>query len=88
MSAVAETPDARIKRMTMRSARRGTKEMDLVLGPFARARLAEMSPVDLDIYDQLLEENDHDLYQWVTGQGEAKPQFQPLITEISAFIHL
>ncbi len=30
-----ETAEARLKRMRMRSWRRGTKEMDLVLGPWA-----------------------------------------------------
>ena len=35
-----ETAEARLKRMAMRSWRRGTKEMDLVLGPYADASLA------------------------------------------------
>lgn len=82
-----ETPEARIKRMTMRSARRGTKEMDLVLGPFARARLSQMSQQELDLYDRLLEENDHELYRWVTGQSEANAPYRQLIEDISAFIH-
>ena len=37
-----ESAEVRLKRLTMRSWRRGTKEMDLVLGPFADARLAAM----------------------------------------------
>ena len=32
---MTETAEARLKRMAMRSWRRGTKEMDLVLGPWA-----------------------------------------------------
>ena len=35
-----ETYEARLKRMQMRSMRRGIKEMDLILGQFARERLA------------------------------------------------
>ncbi len=38
----------------MRSWRRGTKEMDLVLGPFAEAHLAAMDPALLALYDALL----------------------------------
>ena len=40
---MGETAEARLKRMAMRSWRRGTKEMDLVLGPFADAHLAGLS---------------------------------------------
>ena len=39
---MTETAETRLKRMRMRSWRRGTKEMDLVLGPYADARLAAM----------------------------------------------
>ena len=37
-----EDANARLKRLTMRSWRRGMKEMDLILGPYADARLADM----------------------------------------------
>ena len=66
---MSETPEARLKRMKIRSWRRGTKEMDLILGPYADATLALMDEAALDLYDDLLEENDQDLYQWVSGQG-------------------
>ncbi len=59
----------RLKRLQMRSMRRGTKEMDLILMRFAGARLAAMSADELDAYDALLDENDQDLYQWVSGQA-------------------
>ena len=55
-----ETQEARLKRMRMRSWRRGTKEMDLVLGPFADARLESLSEADLLTYDAILNENDYD----------------------------
>ena len=63
-----ETAEARLKRMRMRSWRRGTKEMDIVLGPFADARLAGMDAAGLALYDRLLEENDQDLMAWLLGQ--------------------
>jgi antitoxin CptB len=80
-----ETPEARLKRMAMRSWRRGTKEMDLVLGPYADAALAGMGPEQLDLYDSLLEENDQDLLPWVLGQVAAPPHFGPLLAEIADF---
>ena len=80
---MSETSEARLKRLGMRSWRRGTKEMDMILGPYSDARLAGMSEDDLWLYDALLEENDQDLYQWVSGQVAAPPRFAGLIDVIS-----
>lgn len=81
--AAFETRDVRLRRLNMRSMRRGTKEMDIILIRFARARLAELSEARLDLYEALLEENDQDLYQWVSGQSAAPARFAPLIDEIA-----
>jgi antitoxin CptB len=80
-----ETPEARLKRMAMRSWRRGTKEMDLVLGPYADAQLATMTLAELDAYDALLAENDQDLMAWMMGQKPAPDTFAPLIATLAAF---
>ncbi|MEM9872524.1 MAG: succinate dehydrogenase assembly factor 2 [Pseudomonadota bacterium] len=78
-----ELREHRIKRLHMRSMRRGIKEMDLILSAYARAELEGMSDAQLALYDSLLGENDQDLYQWVTGQAPAPVQFTDLIAEIS-----
>ncbi len=80
-----ETHEARIKRMTMRSWRRGTKEMDLILGPYADAYIARMDEDALTLYDMLLEENDQDLLAMILGQQEMMPQFAKLLAEIENF---
>jgi antitoxin CptB len=80
-----ETAEARLKRMTMRSWRRGTKEMDLVLGPFADAHLAGLSGAELQTYDALLQENDQDLMAWILGQSAPPPRLAPLLARITAF---
>lgn len=69
----------------MRSWRRGTKEMDLILGPYADAHLATMAPGKLDLFDALLAENDQDLYPWVTGGQACPTQYLDLLAEIGAF---
>lgn len=66
------TEDTRIKRLRMRSWRRGTKEMDLILGPFADQRLAGLDAVLLDRYEALLEENDQDLYAWILARTHGR----------------
>jgi antitoxin CptB len=80
-----EGAEARLKRMKMRSWRRGTKEMDMILGPFADAHLADMAPEQLGLYDQLLRENDQDLLPWVLGQGAAPAALGDLIDQIGQF---
>lgn len=78
-----ELREHRLKRMQMRSMRRGIKEMDLILTAYARANLAGMSDTMLDTYDALLNENDQDLLRWVTGQEPAPEALTALISDIS-----
>ncbi|MBY6067062.1 succinate dehydrogenase assembly factor 2 [Leisingera aquaemixtae] len=73
----------RLKRLQMRSMRRGIKEMDILLSAYAAASLEQMNDAQLDLYDQLLHENDQDLYQWVTGQAEPQERFRALVAEIA-----
>ena len=82
---MSETEEARLKRLAMRSWRRGTKEMDLILGPYAEAHLAAMPADRLALYDALLAENDQDLYPWMTGAAPAPERFASLVAEIAAF---
>ena len=82
-----ETHEDRLKRLKMRSMRRGIKEMDLILSTFADAELAGMSAEELDLYDALLHENDQDLYVWVTGQDAAPERFSDLISRVSRVFH-
>lgn len=80
-----ETTEARLKRMSMRSWRRGTKEMDLVLGPWADAHLSTLSPEGLDLYDQLLTENDQDLMAWILGTALPPAHLAGFLGEIAEF---
>lgn len=79
-----ERREIRIKRLAMRSMRRGIKEMDLILSAYAKERLGTMSDPDLELYEALLEENDHDLYRWVSGQDPAPERFAALVDRIAS----
>lgn len=81
-----ELHEHRLKRLSMRSMRRGIKEMDIILSRYAEAKLPGMSDAELTEYDALLSENDQDLYQWVSGQMPADPQFAGLIADIRQLI--
>lgn len=61
----------RLRRLRYRAWHRGTKEMDLMLGPYADARLDAMDTGELDRFERLLEEADTDLLQWLVGQEPA-----------------
>ncbi|MDE9450562.1 succinate dehydrogenase assembly factor 2 [Aliiroseovarius sp. Z3] len=77
-----ETRDVRVKRLGMRSMRRGIKEMDIILHRYASDRLAHMNDDELDLYEALLGENDQDLYQWVSGQQEPPAHLTDMIEHI------
>ena len=81
---MAEMREIRVKRLKMRAMRRGIREMDLILSAYADARLEDMSEGELNLFDQLLGENDQDLYAWVTGQSPAEAAFAAMIEEIAA----
>ena len=76
--------EKRLKRLAIRSWRRGTKEMDLILGPFWDAHGAALDEDALALYEELLSENDQDLYQWVSGQVQAPQRFAPMIERLVA----
>lgn len=73
----------RLKRLRMRSWRRGTREMDLILGRFADTALAGLGQDELRAYEDLLAENDHDLYAWVSGAAPPPARFAPLVARIA-----
>lgn len=62
--------DPRRRRILIRAWRRGTREMDLMIGRFADDRLIDMPEADLEMFEALIDCQDTDLFEWVTG---AKP---------------
>ena len=70
----------------MRSMRRGIKEMDIILSGFADVQLIDMSGAQLDLYEEFLDENDQDLYQWVSGQAAGASQYEALINQIKVYL--
>lgn len=60
------------------------REMDMLLGPYSDGPLADLSEHELDTYEELLSENDQEIYRWVSGQEETPVQYQVLIREILA----
>ena len=55
----------RLKRLIYRSCYTGTKELDLVLGGFAKAHLEDLDAGQLDRYEALVDAENPDIYAWV-----------------------
>ena len=79
---MSEDRAIRLKRLHMRSMRRGIKEMDLILSRFWTEAGGALSDAELDLYEALLGENDQDLYQWVSGQAAAPDHFAELVLRL------
>ena len=66
--------ETRRKKLAFRSWHRGTREMDLLVGGFADAHLPDFGPAELDRYEELLRQNDLDLYAWLAGKSAPPPE--------------
>jgi antitoxin CptB len=62
-----EDIEIRRKRLIYRAWHRGTREMDLILGSFADKNVAGFSSAELDEFESLIQLQDPDLYNWITG---------------------
>jgi antitoxin CptB len=70
---MTDPSEIRRKRLLFRSWHRGTKETDLLLGSFAEQHLATFSEAQLDRYEALLDSDDGDLFDWITGRAAPSP---------------
>jgi len=79
-----ETPEIRLKRLHIRSWRRGMKEMDLLLGPFSDGPIRALNAAALDAYEALLDENDQDLFRWFSGAAAVPSEHLAMVQYIQS----
>lgn len=86
LSAADTDLDLRRRRALYRAEHRGTKEMDVLLGRYARQVLPDLSGDALALFEKLLALPDPSLQNWVFG-NEAVDQtdFAHLISDIRVF---
>lgn len=83
-----ESPAAAVtlRKLSYRAWHRGTREMDLLLGPFADAELARLPDEDLRQFEILLNVPDGDLQNWILLNTAAPQEFETsLLPRIRAF---
>lgn len=78
--------ETRRKKLQFRAWRRGFREMDLLMGSFADAHLAEYDSEGLDEFERLLGVPDWEVYAWLIGQQEV-PEIHkgPVLDQLIAF---
>ncbi len=83
--------DARLKKLLYRAQHRGFREADIIIGGFAQGHLAELSADQLDEFERLIDQNDHDLYAWIIGREPTPEAFagevMDLIRSFRFFAH-
>ena len=78
--------DDRRKRLLFRCWHRGTREMDLILGRFADAEIADLTGDELGQLEHLIEVSDPDLYAALTGNVPLAPEYaSKLFDRIQSF---
>ena len=78
--------DDRRKRLLFRCWHRGTREIDLILGRFANAEIANLTEGELAQLEHLIEVPDPDLYAALTGDTPLAPEYaSSLFDRIKSF---
>lgn len=78
-----ESLDPRRRKLLFRSWHRGMREVDLILGAFADARIDALTDEELDQYERLLEIPDTEFLFFVTGESAVPAELDcPLLQRI------
>lgn len=77
----------RLGRIAYRAWRRGFREADMVLGPYADQVAPTLSDEDLVIFEDLLDVEDQYLYGWIIERDPTPPEHQgPVMDSIRTFM--
>lgn len=71
--------EIRLKRLRFRAWHRGVKEADLLIGGFFDAHSANWDVAEIELFEELMEEQDVDIMAWAMGTAEVPPRYQGTI---------
>ena len=78
--------DDRRKRLLYIASHRGTKEADIFIGAFARARLADFTDAEVAEFEVIAELPCSDLMDWIMGKTELPAEHDgPVMRQLLAF---
>ena len=76
----------RRKKLLWRASHRGIKEMDILMGGFAKARVGQMTETELTALEALIELPDQEMLSWITGETTIPFDItNPLLPELLKF---
>jgi len=76
--------DAERRKLLWRATHRGLKELDLVLGGFARAHIGDLEGRELDEFAEIVSLSDSDLIVWLMGERPAPFDRLPMLSRVLA----
>jgi antitoxin CptB len=78
--------DLRKRRASWRATHRGTKELDILVGKYAGAKLDAMTALELEHFEAFLEVTEADLQSWLLApRAVADDKFSDLVTAVRGF---
>ena len=78
-----------LKKLRFRAWHRGTREADMIIGGFIDKFGDSFSDGDLNWFEALLEEQDLDILNWITGKEPAPERFEgPLMQAMQKLDYL
>jgi antitoxin CptB len=86
MAGFEDADTVRRRKLVFRAWHRGMREVDLLLGRFADARVPEMGEENLAAFEALLDVPDPQILAWITGEEEVpREQNSRFMRELIAF---
>lgn len=83
---MSDLQELRLKRLRWQAQHRGCKETDLVLGRFADRYLLALDEESLGVFEQLLDEDDADIWDWLVRRyAPANLVYEPLLERLRQF---
>ena len=81
--------EMRRKRLKFQAWHRGTQEADIILGRFIDVHLENFTTAELDWFDALLNEQDQDIINWITGKSPLPAEFDtPMMARLQTLKHM
>ncbi|MDE0306479.1 MAG: succinate dehydrogenase assembly factor 2 [Albidovulum sp.] len=81
-----EHSELKIKRLLIRSQRRGTLELDYILGRFAKENLGDLDDELLNEFESLLDHSDGVVFACVSSMMPVPKKIERIIHEIRAWV--
>lgn len=78
---MVKTLEEKRKQLIFRSWHRGTREMDMIMGRFADAHMADFDEGEIRLYEELLQVPDPDIYEWVCRRSDVPANLRSDVTD-------